>query len=98
VVSTGNLGCPHGGHSSMPERITMYALMRPAKNMASVTIKISIPITPLDTGGLARFGRLVKETSEAANKTDWLEWFVTSAALHKICLQCSLSTDLHLSS
>jgi hypothetical protein len=41
---------------------------------------------------------LFKETSEAANKTDWLEGFVTSVALHMICLQYNLSIDLRLSS
>ena len=50
VDSIGNLGCPQGGHSSCPERITIYALMSAAKNMTSVTMKIVMPIIPFETG------------------------------------------------
>ena len=56
VVSTGNLGCAQGGHSSSPARITRYALISPPKNIASVTINISMPTTPLETGDLACLG------------------------------------------
>ena len=51
VASTGNRGCPAGGHIGAEAFAIVKALIRPAKSMISVSTNRSIPKTPCGTTG-----------------------------------------------